>query len=157
MSLLKPDYRFDKITDIKAEDLKKVGAKLLLLDADNTLSFHGSQTPFPGVPEWISEIKKSGFELVIISNNSERRIKPFAENLGLPFVYKSAKPLPKGFKKAAENFGISPKETAVIGDQLFTDVLGGKIFGSKVFLTEPLGPETDFFIKVKRKIEKFIR
>ena len=104
MSLLKPDYRFDKITDIKAEDLKKAGAKLLLLDADNTLSFHGSQTPFPGVPEWISEIKKSGFELVIISNNSERRIKPFAENLGLPFVYKSAKPLPKGFKKATENF-----------------------------------------------------
>ena len=75
----------------------------------------------------------------------------------MPFVYKSAKPLPKGFKKAAEKFGMKPEETAVIGDQLFTDVLGGKIFGSKVFLTEPLGPETDFFIKIKRKFEKFIR
>ena len=157
MSFLKADYRFKKITDITAADLKKAGAKLVLLDADNTLSFHGSQKPYPGVPEWIEEIKKEGFVLVIISNNSESRIKPFAEKLGLPFVFKSAKPLSKGFKTACEKFGFEPKETAVIGDQVFTDVLGGKLFGSKVFLTEPLGPETDFFIKIKRKFEKFIR
>ena len=157
MSILKADYRFEKITDITAADLKKAGAKLVLLDADNTLSLHGSQEPFSGVSEWIEEIKKEGFQLVIISNNSESRIKPFAEKLGLPFVFKSAKPLSKGFKKATEKFGFEPKETAVIGDQIFTDVVGGKLFGAKVFLTEPLGPETDFFIKIKRKFEKFIR
>ena len=157
MSVLKADYRFEKITDITAADLEKAGAKLVLLDADNTLSLHGSQEPFSGVSEWIEEIKKEGFQLVIISNNSESRIKPFADKLGLPFVFKSAKPLSKGFKKATEKFGFEPKETAVIGDQVFTDVLGGKLFGAKVFLTEPLGPETDFFIKIKRKFEKFIR
>ena len=157
MSIFKADYRFDKITDITAADLKNAGAKLILLDADNTLSFHGSQEPFPGVLEWLEEIKKEGFVPVIISNNSESRIRPFAEKLGLPFVFKSAKPLPKGFKKATEKFGFKRKETAVIGDQIFTDVLGGKLFGAKVFLTEPLGPETDFFIKIKRKFEKFIR
>jgi len=157
LSVLKPQYRFNCILDITAEDLKAAGAKLVLLDADNTLSLHGSQEPACGVPEWIEEIKKEGFSLVIISNNSESRIKPFAEKLGLPFVFKSAKPLPKGFKKASEKFGFKPEETAVIGDQIFTDVLGGKLFGAKVFLTEPLGPETDFFIKIKRKFEKFIR
>ena len=157
LSVLKADYRFEKITDITAADLEKAGAKLVLLDADNTLSLHGSQEPFSGVSEWIEEIKKEGFRLVIISNNSESRIKPFAEKLGLPFVFKSAKPLSKGFKKATEKFGFEPKETAVIGDQIFTDVVGGKLFGAKVFLTEPLGPETDFFIKIKRKFEKFIR
>ena len=157
MSIFKADYRFDKITDITAADLKNAGAKLLLLDADNTLSFHGSQEPFPGVSEWLEEIRKEGFVLVIISNNSESRIRPFAEKLGLPFVFKSAKPISKGFKTACEKFGFKPEETAVIGDQIFTDVLGGKLFGAKVFLTEPLGPETDFFIKIKRKFEKFIR
>ena len=157
LSILKADYRFEKITDITAADLKEAGTKLVLLDADNTLSLHGSQEPFFGVSEWIKEIKKEGFVLVIISNNSESRIKPFAEKLGLPFVFKSAKPLSKGFKKATEKFGFEPKETAIIGDQVFTDVLGGKLFGAKVFLTEPLGPETDFFIKIKRKFEKFIR
>ena len=157
MSIFKADYRFDKITDITAADLKNAGAKLVLLDADNTLSLHGSQEPASGVPEWLEEIRKEGFVPVIISNNNESRIKPFAEKLGLPFVFKSAKPLPKGFKKASEKFGFKPEETAVIGDQIFTDVLGGKLFGAKVFLTEPLGPETDFFIKIKRKFEKFIR
>ena len=157
MSVLKADYRFEKITDITAEDLKKAGAKLVLLDADNTLSLHGSQEPFSGVPEWIFEIKKSGFELIIISNNSRERIKPFAEKLGLPFVYKSAKPLSKGFSIACKKLSAKPEETAVIGDQIFTDVLGGKLFGSKVFLTEPIGPETNAFIKFKRIIEKFIR
>ena len=157
LSVLKPQYRYNCITEITAEDLKSAGAKLVLLDADNTLSLHGSQTPYPGVLEWIEEIKKSGINLVVVSNNSKDRIKPFAEKLGLPFVYKSAKPLPKGFIKACKNFGVSPKESAVIGDQLFTDVLGGNLIGAKVFLTEPLGPETDFFIKVKRRIEKYLR
>lgn len=157
MSVLKADYRFEKITDITLEDLKKAGIKIVLADADNTLSFHGAKKPFCGVPEWIEEIKKGGIEIVIISNNSRERIEPFAKELGLPFVYKSAKPLSKGFKKACEEFGFEPKEAAVIGDQVFTDVLGGKLFGAKVFLTEPIGPETDSFIKIKRKFEKFIR
>ena len=102
MSVLKADYRFEKITDITAEDLKKAGAKLVLLDADNTLSLHGSQKPHPGVPEWIEEIKKSGIDLCIVSNNSKDRIKPFADKLGLCFVYKGAKPLPKAFHRASE-------------------------------------------------------
>ncbi|MBQ5667447.1 MAG: YqeG family HAD IIIA-type phosphatase [Oscillospiraceae bacterium] len=157
MSIFKPDFRFEKITDIKTEFLLEHKIKIVLIDADNTLSLHGSKKPASGVPEWLEEIKKEGFVPVIISNNSENRIRPFAEKLGLPFVFKSAKPLPKGFKKATEKFGFKPEETAVIGDQIFTDVLGGKLFGAKVFLTEPLGPETDFFIKIKREFEKFIR
>lgn len=157
MSVLKPQYRFNCILDITAEDLKSAGAKIVLLDADNTLSFHGSQKPLSGVPEWIEEIKKSGINLVIVSNNSKDRIKPFADKLGLAFVSKGAKPLPKGFKKACDMFGVSTKEAAVIGDQIFTDVLGGNLIGAKVFLTEPLGPETDRFIKFKRRIEKYIK
>ena len=157
LNLLKPHYRFNRITDITVEDIKKDGIKLVLLDADNTLSLHGSQEPMEGVFEWLFEIKKNGIVPVIISNNKEQRIKPFAEKLGLDFISESAKPLSKGFKKACEKTGIKPGESAVIGDQIFTDVLGGNLFGAKVFLTEPIGDETDNFIKFKRKIEKFIR
>ena len=157
MNLLKPQYRFNRITDITVEDLEKNDIKLVLLDADNTLSFHGSHEPFPGVLEWIDEIKKNGIVPVIISNNKEQRIKPFAEKMGLDFISEGKKPLPQGFMKACEKYGIVPEKTAVIGDQIFTDVLGGNLIGAKVFLTEPLGKETDNFIKFKRKIEKLIR
>ena len=157
LSILKPDFRFEKITDIKTEILLEHKIKIVLLDADNTLSFHGSKKPFPGVMEWLEEIRSCGIVPVIISNNSERRIKPFAEKMGLDYVSKSKKPLSKGFKTALEKSGFEPKDSAVIGDQIFTDVLGGKILGAKVFLTEPLGPETDRFIKIKRFFEKPLR
>lgn len=157
MSLLKAHYRFNCILDITAGDIKKAGARFVLLDTDNTLALHGSQTPIEGLTEWIADMRKNGIEPIILSNNSRERIEPFAKKLGIPYVYKSAKPLAKGFRIACRKLGAKPEETAVIGDQLFTDVLGGRLFGSKVFLTEPIGPETDPFIKFKRKIEKYFR
>ena len=157
MRIFKSDKRFHSVLDITADDIKAAGAKVVLLDADNTLSFHNSKKPYPGVEKWIEEIRENGIEPVIISNNSEARIKPFAEKLGVPFVAKSKKPLSKGFGEGCKMFGISPKEAVVIGDQVFTDVVGGNLFGAKVFMTEPLGPETDFFIKIKRIFEKPLR
>ena len=157
MSILKPDFRFERITDIKAEILLEYNIKIVLLDADNTLSLHGSPKAFEGVPEWLEEIKKCGIVPVIISNNCEDRIEPFAKELGLDHISKSAKPLSKGFKAALEKYGFEPKDSAVIGDQFFTDVLGGKLLGAKVFWTEPLGPETEKFLRLKRFFEKPFR
>ena len=142
---------------IKPEDIKNSGAKAVLIDADNTLAFHDSQQPYPGVTGWIKDIIAAGIPMIIISNNSAERVRPFAESLGLPFIEKSAKPLPKGFRRACARLGVSSRETAVIGDQIFTDVVGGKLIGAKVFLTEPLGPETDGFIKFKRHLEKWVK
>ena len=142
---------------IKPEDIKNSGAKAVLIDADNTLAFHDSQQPYPGVTGWIKDIIAAGIPMIIISNNSAERVRPFADSLGLPFVEKSAKPLPKGFRRACARLGVSPRETAVIGDQIFTDVVGGNLIGAKVFLTEPLGPETDGFIKFKRHLEKWVK
>lgn len=157
MPLLKPQYRFRNVMQITPDDIKRSGARVVLVDADNTLAFHGSQQPYPGVVNWIKEIISAGIPMIIISNNNAERVRPFAERLGLPFVEKSAKPLPKGFVKACKRLGVSPKEAAVIGDQIFTDILGGNLIGAKVFLTEPLGPETDGFIKFKRHLEKWVK
>jgi len=157
LAILKPGFRFTSILEITPKDIKASGAKAAFLDADNTLALHDSQEPFPGVPEWIRKTVESGIPVIIISNNSKERVAPFAARLGVPYIEKSAKPLPKGFLRACRHLGIKPAEAAVIGDQIFTDVVGGNLIGAKVFLTEPLGPETDKFIKIKRKIEKYIR
>ncbi len=157
MLSLKPSKRFNCVTEIAAEDIKAFGADTVLLDADNTLSLHGSQTPHTGVLEWINKMQKNGIKLIIISNNDRERILPFAEKLGLPFVYKSRKPLKFGFELGCKKLGSIPEKSVVIGDQLFTDVLGGNLCGAATFLTEPLGEDTDPFIKFKRRIEKFFR
>ncbi len=157
MAIFKPNYRFTNILEIAPESIKSSGAKAALVDADNTLSLHNSQEPYPGVLEWIRKTIENGIPVIIISNNSKERIAPFAGKLGVPYVEKSAKPLPKGFLCACKKLGIKPKEAAVIGDQIFTDVVGGNLVGAKVFLTEPLGPDTNKFIKIKRRIEKYVR
>lgn len=157
MSIFKPRCRFVNILGITPEDIKNSGARAALVDADNTLSLHGSQEPYPGVPEWIRKTVGSGIPVIIISNNNRERIAPFAERLGVPYIEKSAKPLPNGFLRACRRLGIKPKEAAVIGDQIFTDVVGGNLIGATVFLTAPLGPDTDKFIKAKRRLEKFVR
>lgn len=157
MSLLKAHYKFQNVMEITPENLKNAKVKAILIDIDNTLSFHGSQEPYPGVQNWIKRIQGEGIPIIAISNNKKARIEPFANKLGLPFIEEGAKPLPNGFLKACKKLNVKPAETAVIGDQIFTDVLGGNIIGAKVFLTVPLGPDTDKFIKFKRFFEKYIR
>ena len=155
--LLKAKYRFLTAMDITPEDLKDAGVLAVLLDADNTLSFHNSNEPYPGAVEWVRKLLRSGIPVVIVSNNKKERIAPFAEKFGVPYIENGAKPLPNGFLRACKRLGISPKDTAVIGDQVFTDVLGGNLIGAKVFLTEPLGEDTNKFILFKRKLEKLVR
>lgn len=157
MPIFKAEYRFQTVLEITPEFLKNAGVRAALLDADNTLALHDSQKPLPGASEWIEKLKAAGIPVVIVSNNSEERIAPFAKRLSVPYIHKGAKPLPKGFLKACKKLGIRPSEAAVIGDQVFTDVLGGNLVGAKVFLTEPLGPDTDKFIKAKRRLEKYFR
>ena len=157
MSLFSPTIILKRITEITPLILKEQGVEYLLLDVDNTLSTHHGTILIDGLTEWIEATLNSGIKLMVVSNSKEKRIKPFAAKIGLPFVSLALKPLPFGYNKAVKALGADKKKTAIVGDQIFTDVLGGNLIGAKVFLTEPLGRETDSFIKFKRKIEKFIR
>ena len=95
--------------------------------------------------------------MMIVSNNTEERVRPFAEILGLPYVADGKKPGTDGMRRAAEKLGgLRPEETAVIGDQIFTDVWGGNRFGALTIMVAPLGPEIVPFIKLKRVAEKLV-
>ncbi len=156
MAIYRPKHRFRRVTGITPEDVRAVGGKALILDVDNTLSTHGSQKPLKGVPEWIAKMQAAGFPMVIVSNNSAERIAPMAETLGLPYVENGRKPLPYGFRRACLLLGVPPKDAVVVGDQLFTDLIGGRYFGAKVFLTKPIRPEETVFFRMKRWLERFI-
>ena len=91
---------------------------------------------------------------MIVSNNSERRVKPFADLLGLDYVARGCKPLTIGMTRACKKFGLAPQQVAIVGDQLFTDILGGKWKGMRSILTEPLHLEDGPFFRFKRGLEK---
>lgn len=154
MKLFVPEFCFSSVTEITPEFLQQNQIKALVLDVDNTLTTHGNPVPGKGVLAWLNQMRKADIPMMIVSNNSERRVKPFADLLGLDYVARGCKPLTIGMTRACKKFGLAPQQVAIVGDQLFTDILGGKWKGMRSILTEPLHLEDGPFFRFKRGLEK---
>lgn len=154
MSVFTPDVIFDKITFVTLEFLNEKKLKGLILDVDNTLTHHGSQYIDDKTKEWLELMKETGIKLMIVSNNTYERVKPFADMLELPFVSRGLKPLSKGINEAILKMELEPSEVAVIGDQIYTDILGGNLRKLYTVLVKPFELENNIFFKTKRFFEK---
>ena len=154
--LLKPDIKLERVTDITLEILKKYNLTASILDVDNTLSTHHGQILTDGLAEWLVYMQENGINLMVLSNSKEARVKPFAEKIGLNYISLGLKPLPLGFIRAIKALGIKRKNIAIVGDQIFTDVLGGNIVGLKTILLTPIKLETTWGFRFKRKIERLV-
>ena len=154
MALFKPTFALRSVLEITPASLKARGIKALILDVDNTLTTHDNPVPAEGILEWIANMKKHKIRMLIVSNNSAERVIPFARQLKLRFVPNGAKPLPMGFDRAIRKMGLSRKEVCVVGDQIFTDILGANLAGLRSILVSPIEMEKSRFFKVKRAIEK---
>ena len=154
MSLFMPDYFFRRIWDISSDDIKTIGAKLLILDVDNTLAKHNEAIPHKQAKKWVELVQATSTKLVILSNNHDGRVEKFAKKLGLSHVGNARKPLGIGFRRVMREFGALKPEMAIIGDQIYTDVLGGNLFGITTVLVLPIEPEHTRFFRFKRAMEK---
>ena len=149
-----PNIYLKRVTDITPEILQKLNIKGLILDVDNTLSTHHGMRPVDNLFEWISEMQTANIPLIILSNSKEKRVKPFANMLGLNFLSLGLKPLPFGYLRAAKRLNLKLNEVAIAGDQIFTDVLGAKLARTKVILLEPILLEDKLSFKIRRSLER---
>lgn len=154
MAVFLPKLLLKDVTQIDTALLKKHGIKALILDVDNTLTRHGSQQVESKVIGWLSSMKAAGIPLMLVSNNSNSRIKPFAERLGLAFVARGMKPLSGGLNRAATQLRCHKEHIAVVGDQIYTDVLGGNVNGMFTILVTPFESEQGAFFRLKRFFER---
>lgn len=151
---LMPDGMFDRFCDITPELLSEMGIKALLLDIDNTLVTYDDPEPTEEVLEWLSAMERAGIKAAFVSNNeSPERVNVFNRELGLYATSRSKKPLPVGFRRAMRALGVKPSESLSIGDQIFTDVWGAKNAGARAFLVPPIKDRTDWFFRLKRRLE----
>lgn len=157
MTLFKPTFALRSILEITPSALELHGIKALILDIDNTLTTHDNPVPAEGVPEWIANMKKHGIKLIVVSNNRAERVIPFARKLKLRFVPNGAKPLPMGILRAVRKLGLKKSEICVVGDQIFTDILGANLSGVRSVFVNPIEPEKSRFFKIKRTVEKPFR
>ena len=141
------------ITEITVEELREMGVVGLLLDVDNTLTAHDSQELSSAVADWRETVMRAGMRPLIVSNGKKKRVQPFAKRLGLPFTASAAKPLPFGFWRAARSLGLKRRRCVVIGDQIFTDVLGANLFGVPCIFVFPMEMEKTRFFRFKRRME----
>lgn len=134
--------------------LRQYGIRGLMLDLDNTLTTHDNPAPAEGVLSWIGLMRQAGIAMMIVSNNRPHRVQPFAAALGLPFVAEGAKPLPRGFWLAQKRMQLPFSQLAVVGDQIFTDILGANLCGVKSIYVRPIQYENKGFLRVKRWLER---
>lgn len=144
------------MTAIDLAALRAEGITVLLLDVDNTVSPHHSTEVIPEIREWIASLEPAGFRACLVSNNWHNDIHDRAEALGLPVIPRSAKPLPFGIWRAVRLLNARRSECAMVGDQIFTDILGGRLAGVCTILVEPLTPSDMGHTKVLRALERRI-
>ena len=157
MKFFQPTALRERVTDISPDLLKSLGVKALLLDVDNTLATYTSHTPSQGSLEWVRAMEDAGFRMMIISNNFKERVSSFGTMFGLDTLSFAIKPLPVGYLRAARRLGVRCRECAVIGDQIFTDIIGANLCRMKSILLSPIEPEEGFTFKARRFLERGLR
>ena len=151
-----PSLYLDSVKNINPTLLKKNNIKGLILDVDNTLIDY-YRNLVEGAEKWCEELKNEGIKCIILSNsNKKRKIEEVAEKLNIDYIMFAKKPLKSGFKRALSKLELKPEEVAVVGDQLFTDVIGAKRMNMFSILVKQVGEKDIFITKLKRPIENAI-
>lgn len=145
-----------RLTDIDVAELARAGVRGAIVDLDNTLVGYRALAPEDADAAWVADAPRHGVRVVMVTNNATPWAAQVAQNLGIAIVSNARKPLPGGFRRALGVLELPREAVVVIGDQLFTDVLGAKLFGLAVILVEPLVRRDPFNTRWLRTLERWL-
>ena len=151
--VLMPRFLFKDIFDLTDDFLAEHQIQGIIFDIDNTLVGFRVPKPTPEICALFSHLKEKGVQVAIASNNSKRRVGVFAEGLGIPACHRSLKPLGFALHKIRKDFGVPNKNIILVGDQIYTDMLGGNLAGMQTALVEPIDMKETVFFRLKRRLE----
>jgi hypothetical protein len=152
--LLHPNYFYDSIFQIPYEKLYAQGIRGLVFDIDNTLGMYEEKRPAMKVAALLKRLQGMGFQVGLLSNNGAKRVNAFNEFLKLPVASMALKPSTAALRRVIGEMQTAPDATALIGDQLLTDVWCGKRAGMMTILVKPISDKDIFTIKIKRWVER---
>ncbi|HYE76408.1 MAG TPA: YqeG family HAD IIIA-type phosphatase [bacterium] len=153
MTLFWPHRHHRTIHEVPLQELWDHGIRGILLDIDNTLATHTVYEVAPEARDWVDEAKAMGFKVALYSNAMSARTRKMAEVLEVAAAPRGYKPLNFGLAGALRLLGLPRHQVALVGDQLFTDVLGGKLGGLTTVLIEPLSRKEWLHTRWFRKLE----
>ena len=151
-----PDHFVSSVLDITPERLSQMGFSSMLLDLDNTLLPRGEDEIPADIRGWCESIVENDIGVCLVSNSWQGRIRQVAGDLGFHLVSKAVKPLPPAYFLGMRRLGSRPKDTVMVGDQFFTDVLGAKLIGMTSIMVLPLAEHDLPHTLMLRRVERVL-
>ncbi len=155
-NFLLPDAYVNSVHEITPERLHEQGIKGIITDLDNTLVEWDRADATEEIMTWLEQLKAAGIRVIIVSNNNEERVKHFATPLGIPYIHRARKPLGSAYYAGLLKLRLRRDEVAMVGDQLLTDIFGGKRQKLYTFLVRPVAESDGVVTLFNRFIERRI-
>lgn len=152
-----PKGYFNKVSEITLEYIKENNIKGLILDVDNTLIDYYKNLSDETI-NWVNNLKQNDIKMCILSNSNKKdKVKEVARRLEMEYIYFGMKPLKRGFKKVKKMLNLKSNEIAVVGDQIFTDIIGANRMKMYSILVDPIKEKDIWITLLKRPIENYIK
>ena len=151
-----PTSYAERLSEIDIDKLGRAGIRGALIDLDNTLVGYRTHEPLPEESAWIARAQAAGIQVVMLTNNGRPWAREVAELLNIPIVPNARKPLQGGYRRALALMQVPKESVIVIGDQLFTDILGARICGLDTILVPPLSKHDPWNTHWLRRIERVV-
>ncbi len=156
MKFIKPDISVDKLSEIDLSRLYERGIRCALIDLDNTISPWRTDNITKDARAFIENCRTIGIVPVLFTNARESRAREAAWKAGISYYARTRKPLPFRYRAAISELGFLSAQVMTVGDQIFTDVLGGNLSGCVTVLTSPLSPVEFAGTRFLRFMEKWV-
>ncbi len=156
MSIFRPDLLIKSYEDLDIKGLREKGFDTIFLDVDNTITPYFEKIPGDKAKAFVRKLKDSGFHVIVVSNNTNERVKEVASAIDCEYICWALKPLPFKAKKLLRKHGLNRKQVFIMGDQLLTDVLCGKLLGIYAIYVKPISEVDSFTTKINRTFERLI-
>lgn len=149
--ILKPDYNVVSLFDIDFKEIKALGVNAVLFDLDSTVMPSRSGEYPPKVIELLNGLNQN-FVVAIISNNKRKEYIDKVQSMSnFTVIGHANKPSPKVMREFLKSVNVSPEQAVMIGDRPLTDILAGKLLGSKTILVDSITRESE------NKLTRFVR
>lgn len=149
---LLPNWVSAALTDVSPEFLQSEGIRLLMLDFDNTIVPYTTSVPTAAMDAWLKEMTRGDIILCVVSNSKKDRVEIFCREYGIPCITHARKPFTRGIRECLTRFDIPAANAALVGDQIFTDTLGGNASGVTTILVKAIHNH-NFWLKARHVLE----
>ena len=149
-----PDSYYKNIYEIDYDNLKNKKITTLLFDVDNTITYVDDLNIPKETVELFETLKKQNFKILLFSNNHEERVKPISEKLNILSISNAEKPTKEAYDNALKKINSKKENSAAIGDQMLSDIIGAKKYGIKAILVDQLSNENNIKTGLAQKLQK---